>query len=259
MQLDTGASLSLIPEHIYRDKLKDCVLLVTSIHLTSYTGDKIPVLGWPSYVTDEGLKPFLVRKDLVLLSTDQGCILWGSRVIIPPKYRERLLSELHEDHPGVMRMKTLARGYLWRPGLDTDIQNFVSTCIPCELERKQPPCVPLHPWSWTTTPWERIHIDYAEIDKQHFLLIVDVHSKLVEIFPTQLTNAEKTISILRHLWSAYGLPKELVSDNGPPFTSREFEEFLKNNGVCRILSAPYHPATKGQTERVVQTFKKALS
>ncbi len=62
-------------------------------------------------------------------------------------------------------MRMLARGYLWWPGLDNDIQNFVSKCTPCELERKQPPCAPLHPWSWTTTPWERIHIDYAEIDK----------------------------------------------------------------------------------------------
>ncbi|GAA6075365.1 uncharacterized protein K02A2.6-like, partial [Tachysurus ichikawai] len=125
--------------------------------------------GWPNYVTDEHLKPFLVRKDQ--LSTDQGCI-------IPPKYRERLLSELHEGHPGIIRMKALARGYLWWPGLNQDIQNFVSKCAPYELGRNQPPCAPLHPWSWTTTPWERIHIDYAEVDKQHFLVIVDVHSKL---------------------------------------------------------------------------------
>lgn len=119
-----------------------------------------------SYVKDENLKPFLVRKDK--LSTDQGCILWGSRLIIPPKYRERLMSELHKGHPGVVRMKTLARGYLWWPGLNNDIQNFVSKCAACELEQKQPLCAPLGPWSWTTTPWERIHIDYSEIDKQHF-------------------------------------------------------------------------------------------
>ncbi len=211
--------------------------------------------GWPSYVTDESLKPFLLRRDQ--LSTDHGCILWGSSVIIPPKYRERLLSELHEGHRGVVRMKMLARGYLWWPGLNNGIQNFVSNCIPCELERKKTPCAPLHLWSWTTTPWECIHIDYAEIDQQHFLVSVDGYSKWVEIFPTQLTNAGKTINILCKLLSAYGLPKELVSDNGPPFTSREFEEFVKNNGVRHILSPPYHPAINGQAERVVHTFKKA--
>ncbi len=148
-------------------------------------------------------------------------------------------------------MKMLARGYLWWPGLNNAIQNFVSKCIPCELERKKTPRAPLHPWLWTITPWEHIHIDYAEIDKQHFLVIVDVYSKWVKIFPTQLTNAGKTINILCNLWSTYGLPKELVSDNSPPFTSREFEEFVKNNGVRHILSPPYHPAINGQAERVV--------
>lgn len=117
----------------------------------------------------------------------------------------------------------LARGYLLWPGLDQDIQNFVSQCTPCEFGRNQSPSTPLHPWSWTKTPWERIHIDYAEIDKQHFLVIVDVQSKWVEIFCTQLTNAEKTVNLLCHLWASYGFPKVLVSDNGPPLISKEFE------------------------------------
>lgn len=88
---------------------------------------------------------------------------------------------------------------------------------------KSIPQHPLHPWSCTKTPWERIHIDYTEIDKQHFLVIVDVHSKWVEIFCTQLTNAEKTVNLLCHLWASYGFPKVLVSDNGPPLISKEFE------------------------------------
>lgn len=56
--------------------------------------------GWPKFLPNPDLKPFHVRKDE--LSTDQGCILWGSRVIIPPKYRQRLLSDLQSDgHPGM--------------------------------------------------------------------------------------------------------------------------------------------------------------
>lgn len=137
-------------------------------------------------------------------------------------------------------------------GLDQDIQNFVNKCTLCELGRNQQPCAPFHPWSWLTTAWEHIHIDFAEIDKQHFLVVVEVHSKWVEIFPTQLTNTEKTINLLRHLWASYGFPTELVSDNGPPFTSREFEDFLRNNGVRYVLSPP-----SSQAKRVVQTFKNA--
>ncbi|KAJ8276412.1 hypothetical protein COCON_G00081640 [Conger conger] len=43
-----------------------------------------------------------------------------------------------------------------------------------------------------------------------------------------MTTAEKTIDLLRHLWASFDLPNELVSDNGQPFTSKEFEDFLKN-------------------------------
>lgn len=72
------------------------------------------------------------------------------------------------------------------------------------------------------------------------------------------TTASKTIAVLRHLFAAYGLPEQVVSDNGPQFTSGEFKVFLKGNGVRHILSAPYHPSSNGAAERFVQTFKQAM-
>lgn len=58
----------------------------------------------------------------------------------------------------------------------------------------------------------------------------------------------------------YGLPQILVSDNGPQFTAKEFEECMKANGVhhMHMRGAPYHPATNGEAEPLVQTFKQSL-
>lgn len=211
--------------------------------------------GWPRFVQNPELKPFCMRKDQ--LSTDQGCVLSGSRVIIPPKFRRRLLSDVHDGHPGITRMKALARSFLWWPGLDEETEIYVSQCAVCETTLNRPAAAPLHPWSWATTSWERIHVDFAEINKQHYLVVVDVYSKWIEVLPTQLTTTEKTAHLLRNLFASYGLPKVLVSDNGPPFTSTEFEQFLKTNGVRHVLTPPYHPASNGAAERAVQTFKKA--
>uniref|UniRef100_H3B501 Uncharacterized protein n=1 Tax=Latimeria chalumnae TaxID=7897 RepID=H3B501_LATCH len=201
--------------------------------------------GWPNFTKDPTLRPFFDKKDQ--LSTDQGSILWGTRVVIPPKYY------LYDCHLRISQMKALAH---W-PGLDQDIQNLVSQCAPCTLVWNQPAAMPLHPWSWATTPWEHIHIDYAKVDKQHFLVVIDVHSKWIEVFPTQVTTTEKTMSLLRHLFASYDLPRDLVSDNGPQFSSQEFKLFLKQDGVRYILSPPYYLASNGAAERAVQTFKKA--
>ena len=57
---------------------------------------------------------------------------------------------------------------------------------------------------------------------------------------------------------AYGLPLQLVSDNGPQFFSTEFKEFLVHNSIKHLRSAHYHPATNGLAECFVQSIKKAL-
>ena len=54
------------------------------------------------------------------------------------------------------------------------------------------------------------------------------------------------------------IPLQLVSDNGSQFTSADFAIFMKGNGLRHVRSAPYHPASNGQVERLVQSFKQAL-
>ena len=64
--------------------------------------------------------------------------------------------------------------------------------------------------------------------------------------------------IRSQLFAAYGLPEQIVSDNGPQFVSDEFATFVKINGIKHIRCAPYHPSSNGAAERFVQTFKKAM-
>ena len=114
--------------------------------------------GWPSVVPEE-FKAYLSRKQELTLQND--CIFWGSRVVIPPKLQQALLQELHQDHPGIFRVKALARSYIWWPGLDYDIEQIVKSCVPCQSVRGNPSVAPLHPWLWPGKPWQRVHIDFA--------------------------------------------------------------------------------------------------
>ena len=88
-----------------------------------------------------------------------------------------------------------------------------------------------------------------------FLLIIDAHSKWLEIHITTVSTAAVTIQKLQQTFATLGLPETLVSDNGTAFTSLEFQEFMKQNGITHLRTAPYHPASNSLAERAVQNFK----
>ena len=112
----------------------------------------------------------------------QGCVMWGNRVIVPPKLRQRVLEELHTGHLGVVKMKAMARSYVWWPGLDAQIEEKCKTCVSCQRIQKTPSLTPLHPWPWPTAPWQRIHIDFAgPFEGRMFFVVVDAHSKWPEV------------------------------------------------------------------------------
>ena len=87
---------------------------------------------------------------------------------------------------------------------------------------------------------------------------MDAHSKWPEIVEMNSTTSQRTIAELCKMFAAHGLPQQLVSDNGRQFISDEFATFMKSNGIKHIRCAPYHPASNGAVERLVQTFKKAM-
>ncbi|XP_039754334.1 uncharacterized protein LOC120629458 [Pararge aegeria] len=189
----------------------------------------------------------------------QGCLVWGYRVIIPASLHSAVLDELHSGHIGVVKMKQLARNYLWWSGLDADIERVCRECTACAALRAQPPPAPLHSWEWPVEPWSRLNVDFlGPFRNKYYLVILDAHSKWLEVEPVPNTSAATVISCLRKIFARFGLCKVIVSDNGPPFSSSEYLHYLNKNGIKRILVAPYHPSSNGAAENVVKTVKLVL-
>ena len=215
--------------------------------------------GWPEKEpkAQDGLAPYWIRR--AELSTMDGCILWCNRVVVPPRGREYVLRELHGGHPGVVRMKGMARMFVWWPGIDKAVEEMVESCVQCQSCRSSPQVAPLQPWAWPTRPWVRLHIDYAgPLLGRMLLVVVDGHAEWIEAEVLEGATSECTIRKLRAMFARYGLPETIVSDNGACFTSREFTEFLKSNCIRHITTAPYHPASNGMAERAVKIVKDGL-
>ncbi|KFD51889.1 hypothetical protein M513_07218 [Trichuris suis] len=213
--------------------------------------------GWPGGSQGDPFTQFIRRRDE--LTVIRGCLLWGSRVIVPKRLQKDVLEVLHHAHPGTVRMKALARSYVWWPGIDETIERRVAECSDCQQYRGNPPKAPPRVWNWTPRPWSRIHIDFAgPFRGKTYLLIVDSHSKWLDVEQVASTESKEVIRHLARLFATHGLPDVLVSDNGTAFDSGNFRQFCTANRIRFLRVAPYHPSSNGLVERVVQTTKQAL-
>ena len=107
-------------------------------------------------------------------------------------------------------------------------------------------------------PWSRVHIDHAiNFMGRNWLVVVDAFSKYPCIHETSTTSSKSTAALLEEDLH-FGYPHTIVTDNATTFMSQEFQPWCKARGIIHLIGAPYHPATNGAAERLVQSFKQAL-
>ena len=114
--------------------------------------------GWPAKI-EELCKPYLRRRNELCINL--SCLQWGNRVVIPFHLCERVINELHDSHPGIVRMKALVRSYFLWPSLDEMIETCVKQCKTCQVNQNMTASAPIHHWERTTKSWVRIHIDFT--------------------------------------------------------------------------------------------------
>ena len=118
---------------------------------------------------------------------------------------------------------------------------------------------PLNPWEWPQCSWATVHADFPGPFVGHmFLILVDAHSKWMEVHPVKQATSLVTIQKLRTIFATHGRPEMLVTDNGLVFTSPEFGNFTHRNAIRHVTMEAYHPSSNGLAERPVQTFISAM-
>ena len=215
--------------------------------------------GWPAKHADVNQDAEKFRKLADSLSVCHGCLIHGTRVVIPQSLQSQILDLLHIGHFGMERMKQLARTAVYWPGIDASIEMTSRRCSSCGEHQNKPSKPPVHPWMLPEKPWSRVHLDHAiNFMGTNWLVITDAYTKYPCIHPTSSTSSRATLDLLEEDFAHFGYPHTLVTDNATTFTSEEFQSWCKERGITHLTGAPYHPATNGAAERLVQTFKQAL-
>ena len=159
----------------------------------------------------------------------------------------------------MQRMKQIARTAVYWPNINEDIEATCRHCIPCSQHRNRSAKPAINPWMLPEKPWIRLHIDNKiNFMGTNWLLLTDAYSKYPCIHPTQSVSAQATVDLLEQDFAHFGYQHTLVTDNASEFMSVEFQTWCKERGIFHLTGAPYHPATNGAAERLVQTFKQAL-
>lgn len=188
--------------------------------------------------------------------------------VIPPCRRDSILEECHSSaHMGVARTYDLARTNAYWPGLQADVQKFVTSCARCQLGKpgRNLNKAPLKP-IFTAKPMEVWALDIlgplpiTSSGARYILVATDLFSKWVEAVPlvnqTAVSVAQAFVKsvVLRH-----GSPESLLTDQGTNFESLLMREVCKLLGITKLRTSPFHPRTDGQTERANRTIKGWLA
>ena len=124
---------------------------------------------------------------------EHGCLLYGTRVVIPKSLRKQVIDILHTSHFGIEKMKHLARTAVYWPGLNFDIKEQCRNCTSCGEHQNKPPKMKNHPWMLSEKPWSRIYVDDAvNFMGNNRLVIVDIYSICSSIYSTTTVWSKST-------------------------------------------------------------------
>lgn len=192
------------------------------------------------------------------LTTANGLIFKNNRILVPKSLRKEMLTKVHLTHLGKEKTKLLARDILFWPGMNNDIENMISSCDICLTLPNNNRKEPLIPHAIPDGPWQKVGVDFFEARNKNYIIVIDYYSKFVEVSEIPSLKYLPVSSVLKKIFARHGIPKIVMSDNGPPFNSAEFQNFSKTWSFKHVTSSPRYPRSNGQVERAVQTIKNII-
>ena len=152
------------------------------------------------------------------------------------------------------------RSKVWLPSIDKTAEKFCKSCNGCQLVSRPNPPEPLTSTTLPEGPWQDLAVDrLLPLPSGHsILVVVDYYSRYYEYTLMTSTTTVKVIDDLEEIFSRHGLPRTIKSDNGPQFTSGEFQEYYVQNGIMHLRTTPKWPQANGEVERQNASLMKRI-
>ncbi len=146
--------------------------------------------------------------------------------MIPKELQRRVVDLAHEGHQGITKTKALLREKVWFPGINKMVEERVKSCLACQVATPEAAREPLQMSPLPDQAWDEIIVDFAELSTGDYLstgeVLSDDYSRYAIVEVIRSVAAQTVIPKLQHIFSQFGIPGVLKSDNGPPFNSEAF-------------------------------------
>ncbi len=192
------------------------------------------------------------------LSVQNGLVFKGERIVVPTDAREMVLERLHLSHAGIQGCLRRARETVYWPNMHKDIENYVMKCGVCNTIQQKQPREPMISHDIPELPWQKIACDLFEYNKIDYLITVDFYSDFFEVDRLDGKASDEVIKKIKAHCARYGIPEKFITDNGPPFSSHSFADFMEKYGMEHITSSPGYAQSNGKAESAVKIAKNML-
>ncbi len=197
-------------------------------------------------------------KDITL--TNEGILMLNDRIIIPDALRSRLIELTHEAHAGKESCKKLIQSNYYFKDLNKMISDHCKFCVPCQAITDTSKYEPILP---TTCPCEtNSHWDIDFTSKtphdDYMLVVIDEATRFPIVITTKRLTSDSAIQALKQIFSKYGMPKYIKSDNGPAFNSNDFRKFMKACNIIYQPITPVWPMANGSAERFMKNINRVI-
>lgn len=245
-------TLSQIAEATARDPTLQAVMEAVRTNKW-HTKSKHPKVDSSTYNNYEHVKGELT------IGTTIQIILRGTKLVIPTELQKRVVDLAHEGHQGITKTKALLREKVWFPGINQIVEERVKSCLACQAATPETKREPLQMSPLPDKAWQEVSIDFAELSTGDYLLVIsDDYSRYPVVEILRSLTARTVIPKLDKVFSEFGIPEIVKSDNGPPFNSNAFETFANDLGFIHRKITPLWPRANGEVERFMRTVKKIV-
>ncbi|CAB4012329.1 PREDICTED: uncharacterized protein K02A2.6-like [Paramuricea clavata] len=198
-------------------------------------------------------------KDELTVSNDKNIILRDTGIVIPKSLRADAIRLAHVGHQGIVKTKSLMREKVWFPLIDSLVKSAIDSCIPCQATGRPKPPQPLLMREIPKENFDTVYIDFLGPlpSGETLFVLIDGRSRYPVTKIMKKTDAPHLIPCLDEIFATFGLPKKVISDNGPPFQSKEIKKFMDDNGIQHKTITPLWPQAN-ESETFMKPLMKAI-